>query len=279
MRVGAAATTTTRRSIALPSVADLAALDLRPAITRGELHLWWCDYAAISDPALLRAYAALLTAPERETHRRFFFDKDRHEYLVTRAFVRSVLSRYAELRPEEWHFEKNAHGRPFVVNRGLEGLAFNLSHSGGMVVCALGDCAEAGVDVEDTARGACTLDVAEEFFSPSEVAALSALSPEERRTRFFWYWTLKEAYIKARGQGLAIPLEKFSFSFSCESHWAAGPSGPHIRMHVERELKDDPGRWSFGLVQGSARHVIAYGVASPSGRPTLRAARIVPLRS
>jgi 4'-phosphopantetheinyl transferase len=94
------------------------------------------------------------------------------------------------------------------------------------------------------------LDVADRFFSPSEVAALRALPREEQLDRFFFYWTLKESYIKARGMGLAIPLSQFSFELD-----SARERG--IRIRFDPELKDDPARWDFSALSYGRRHAIA----------------------
>src|SRR5690606_33310169 len=90
-------------------------------------------------------------------------------------------------------------------------LVFNLSHTDGLIACAVSRGREVGVDVEWLDRRGGDIDVADRFFSRYEVQALYAQPPERRRDRFFRYWTLKESYIKARGMGLALPLDRFSF--------------------------------------------------------------------
>jgi 4'-phosphopantetheinyl transferase len=255
----------------------------RVAIAEGDLHLWYCNYDGVRDPKLLAAYHALLRDDERAKRAKLVFEKDRHEFLVTRALVRSVLSRYAPVPLDAWEFGKNAYGRPFARNPELGGLAFNLSHSNGMVVCAVSrGHTEMGVDVEDAERTS-VVDIADQFFSKSEVAALNALPAELRPRRFFWYWTLKEAYIKARGMGLSVPLDKFSFSFAHDlGHAGDGANGHEtaIRISFEPPLNDDPARWQFGLIQASRRHTLAYGVKSlhdARTRPVVRARHVIPL--
>jgi 4'-phosphopantetheinyl transferase len=218
-----------------------------------EAHLWIARPGEIRDPELLLAYDALLTADEREKVARYRFEKDRHSSLVTRALVRTALSRYAPVAPRDWRFVSNEFGRPEIREPAEErSLRFNLSHTHGLVVCLVARDREVGVDVEDRTRGGDLLDVADRFFSPFEVRALRALPSEEQMDRFFLYWTLKESYIKARGMGLAISLSAFSFDLDTPE---AG-----IRILIDPSLQDDPARWQFSVLSFGPRHAIAAGV-------------------
>jgi 4'-phosphopantetheinyl transferase len=220
-------------------------------LPENEAHLWIARPELARDPKLLLRYDALLSGEERRKCARFVFDKDRHSCLVTRALVRTVLSRYAPVPPERWRFTLNEYGRPAIDEpREERSLRFNLSHTEGLVVCLVARRREVGVDVENRMRSGELLDVADRFFSPSEVAALRALPREEQLDRFFFYWTLKESYIKARGMGLAIPLSQFSFELD-----SARERG--IRIRFDPELKDDPARWDFSALSYGRRHAIA----------------------
>ena len=215
-----------------------------------EAHLWIVQPDPIRDPELLREYDALLTSDEREKVSRFRFEEDRHSSLVTRALVRTALSCYSEVSPREWRFVANEYGRPEVDQPpGERSLRFNLSHTHGLIVCLVARGREVGVDVEDRARGGELLDVADRFFSPFEVQALRALPAEEQVDRFFFYWTLKESYIKARGMGLAIPLSQFSFDLD------ARPDG--IRALFDPDLGDQPERWQFSALSFGRRYAVA----------------------
>ncbi len=123
-----------------------------------------------------------------------------------------MLSRYADVAPRDWPFRIDEHGRPELAARpaGTPDLRFNVSHTNGLVACAVTVGREVGVDVEHTGRRL-VHDVAERFFSPREVADLRACPAADQPVVFFDYWTLKESYIKARGLGLALPLRQFSF--------------------------------------------------------------------
>jgi 4'-phosphopantetheinyl transferase len=215
-------------------------------------HLWYVFPDAVRDPALLGAYQQLLSPEERVQQQRFYFAAGRHEYLVTRALVRTVLSRYVEVNPSIWRFKKNAYGKPAIAYpREIPPLTFNLAHTSGLIVCLVALGRDIGVDVEDITRPGETVEIAEQFFSPTEVAALRALPPHAQRSRFFEYWTLKEAYIKARGLGLTLPLEQFSFHLE---------AGHPIRVAFAPCLLDDPRGWQFAQFQPTSRHQMATAI-------------------
>jgi len=165
----------------------------------GEVHLAFGSPEAILARCLDRA-SALVTAEERARHDRFFFEPDRLQYAATRSLARVMLSRYAPVAPRDWVFREGPHGKPAIAGpEGAPALRFNLSNTRSLVACAVTLDHEIGVDVEEIDRPGETVTIAERFFSPSEVAALRALPAGEQRERFFEYWTLKEAYIKALG--------------------------------------------------------------------------------
>lgn len=201
--------------------------------------------------------AGLLSPDEAARGERYLLPKSRLEHLVARALVRTTLSRYADVAPRDWFFRQNQHGRPDVDGpAGAPPLRFNLSHTDGLVACAVVLERELGVDVEDAGRKRSTVEIADRFFAPSEVAALHALPEALQRERFFAYWTLKEAYIKARGMGLAIPLRHFAFELD---------RGPEVRIGFEPELEDDPETWQFQRARPTERHHAAIAVRRGRG--------------
>jgi 4'-phosphopantetheinyl transferase len=241
------------------------------ALPPGTAHLWYVFPEELSDPYLLAAYHMLMSPEEAVQQARFRFPEGRHEYLVTRALVRAVLSIYAPVAPRAWQFVRNRYGRPEIAGPdGAPPLRFNLSNTRGLIACLVTLEREVGVDVEDTTRKGETVGVADRFFSPSEAAALRALPASRQRDRFFDYWTLKEAYIKARGMGLAIPLDHFSFRLD-------DPSG--IRITFEPALSDDPERWQFCLWSPTERHRMAAALHRRRGEGPLAVEmrKIVPL--
>lgn len=160
-----------------------------------------------------------LTEEEKIRVSKFIRPNDRVLHLCARAFLRHVLSRYNEVSPSAWTFKQNEYGKPFISNlNDDEALYFNLSHTQGMVVCAVGQTEAIGVDVESVARDLDCLRLAESVFAPAEIEALQACDEAGRAELFFRFWTLKESYIKAVGMGLSHPLDNFWFDLSNDQH-------------------------------------------------------------
>jgi 4'-phosphopantetheinyl transferase len=215
-----------------------------------EIHLWLSFYDEITDGRLHSAYRELLNAEEREQEARFYFEKDRRRYLITRALVRTVLSRYISIPPQEWLFSTNAYGRPDIANAEVRNacLSFNISHTHSLIVLGVTKGRALGVDVENLCAREASLDIADRYFAPQEVAVLTAAPRHQQQFRFFEYWTLKEAYIKARGMGLSLPLEKFSFDY---------PDDHAVKIAIAPELTDDPARWCFWQFRPTAEYLVA----------------------
>lgn len=241
-------------------------------ISTGDVHVWcaYCDN--ITDPLLLSRYHGVLNDNERSQQTRFYFDKHRHQYLVTRALVRSVLSLYANsITPQQWQFKKNGYGKPYIGNSDLPiPLRFNLSHTDELIVMAVTLDQEIGIDVEYLPRLGQMLDIANRFFSPIEVKQLHSLPEEEKINRFFDLWTLKEAYIKACGMGLSIPLDHFSYSFSSQGK---------ISIEFAPERNDLPELWQFWQIRPSDSHKISVAIKGDKIKPaySLTLREIVPL--
>jgi 4'-phosphopantetheinyl transferase len=230
-----------------------AALPLHP----DEVHLWFAFPDELRDPALLAAYAELMSDEERDRHNRFLFARHRHEFLVARALVRATLSAYAPaVAPRQWSFVANEHGRPAIASPAGTALRFNLSHTEGLMLLGVVRGRDVGVDVEDGERRVSCLAIADRFFSPAELRDLHRLPAAGQRRRFFHYWTLKESYIKARGKGLAIPLHQFSF--------AVRPGEP-LGIAIDPAQRDDPARWRFALLRPTPRHTAALAVRRRPG--------------
>jgi len=203
-----------------------------------EIHLWLAFPDQIRDHRLLVEYDNLLAEHERAKQTRFHFAADRHRYLVTRVLVRTVLSRYASKDPRDWIFATNEFGRPYVANPSpaISGLSFNVSHTNGLILLGVTMGTALGVDVENVGVREPYTGIADRYFSPAEAADLHSLPKPQQHKRFFDIWTLKESYIKARGMGLAIPLDGFSFHF---------PSERSIAFSTQAALGDKASRWQF----------------------------------
>ncbi|MBA2238460.1 MAG: 4'-phosphopantetheinyl transferase superfamily protein, partial [Lysobacter sp.] len=205
------------------------------------IDIWLTCYDQIDD-AHLPALRLLLSPEERGRETGFYFADDQKRYLVTRAMVRTLLSRYATTAPERWVFSKNAYGRPTIAQVVLDAderarnLCFNISHTRGLIALAVTRGRELGIDVENIATRRVSLDIAKRFFSATEAAELSRVPPDRQQDRFFEYWTFKEAYIKARGMGLSLPLDGFSFQF---------PRPDAVAISIDSRLHDAADRWSL----------------------------------
>jgi len=182
-------------------------------IDRGEVHLWYGFVEDFVDAAELVESRALMNRSERARSDGFHFDVDRNRFVATRGALRRILSRYAPVEPEQWQFGTNAFGRPHIAGpaHDVDGLTFNLSHTARMIVVAVGRHCRLGVDAETTAQPAVGLEIADRFFAADEARDLREQPPHLRQRRFMEYWTLKEAYTKARGEGLSVPLHQFGF--------------------------------------------------------------------
>jgi len=238
-------------------------------IDSGEIHLWLTDDTQCDNQALLAQYHSMLGDSERTQQQRFHFEKHRHQYLVTRALLRTVLSHYEpSISPAEWQFQKNEYGKPFLTNPITKRLKFNLSHTDRLVALAVTLDKEVGVDVENLSRSNSTSEIAERFFSPSETKALLELPSHQHRDRFFDLWTLKEAYIKACGMGLSIPLNHFSYSFNDKQ----------ISIDFAPERDDTPELWEFWQFLPSDNHKAAVAIKhqADSTNDTLLMRRIIP---
>lgn len=245
----------------ITSRADIADLD------EETFFLWCARPEDISDEATSEACLSLLSDEERARMLAFRFDMHRREYLTTRTLVRTALSKYHPTAPEAWRFQVNAYGKPHTIPD--SGLRFNLSNSLGLVVCLIAKGVEVGVDLEPYKRSQEIAELAHEVFSPLELAQLAALRGDERLDRCLSLWTLKEAYIKARGFGLSLPLKEISFLFGGEGR---------IRLELHSNSTGESGRhWRFCLLD-HAGHRIALAVERAS-LPRLRIFEARPIQA
>jgi 4'-phosphopantetheinyl transferase len=181
------------------------------------IDVWTSSIDDVS-PSQRGVYLSWLAPDEKLAHERFATDRLKGEYMLARALCRWGLSRYRpSVAPSDWRFERTEHGRPYVAGAAGDTLtveelllpSFNLSHADGFVVCAL-SAVPVGVDVEPSSRGVELLDTAARMFSPRENAALAMLDGPSRIRRAVDLWTVKEAYLKARGEGISVRLDRFT---------------------------------------------------------------------
>ena len=225
---------------------------MHPSSLPHEAHVWLLPDPEQAPRTQIDELAAILDDDERDRAARYLRPADRTRSIAARALLRLMLSRYAPVAPSAWQFRTNRYGRPELarVPEAAGDLRFNVSHTDGLIAVAVTRGRSIGVDVEHIDR---TLahDIAGRFFSPAEVRDLRQYPVEAQPRVFFDYWTLKEAYIKARGMGLALPLGDFSFRLRADEP-------PTISFAPE--LGDDPARWQFAQASPSGRHRLAVAV-------------------
>ena len=220
-------------------------------LDRGHVHVFYQATDAVDEGAAL----AVLSDNERLRHSQFVFDRDRRDYAAAHALLRWSLSRYAPVAPDAWQFRNRRHGKPSLAgDYGALPLAFNLSHTHGLVACAIAVDANVGVDVESVTR-AVDEGVSRRFFAAAEQDAIArALTPRERAERFFEMWTLKEAYIKAIGLGLVHPLSTIVFEVGVDRS---------VAFTAPADV--DPARWRFVVLAPREDYRLAVAARAAHG--------------
>ena len=227
-----------------------------------EVRVVWRATSALGEDAVSAALA-LLSPDEHEHARRLRFHDDARDYAVAHALLRRELSRGSTTAPSTWSFDRGEHGKPYIRGPGAAALSFSLSHTRGMVACALAPPDVAvGVDVESNRRDLDAARLAERFFAATEVAALAALPERGRRERFYDLWTVKEAVVKAVGLALPPALPQVAVT---------------IRSDRDIELTRSPdsagGAWQVELFTPARGFRVAVAILQPSGSPPLTICR------
>jgi 4'-phosphopantetheinyl transferase len=222
-----------------------------------EIGIWYWKTDTL-EPHEVDALDAVLSAPERARRDRLVFPRDRRDYTAAHALLRRVLSRCGGRPEADWTFHANSHGKPALPadQAGSPPIAFNLSHTHGLVACAIARGVQVGVDVELVSNRVNALEIGERYFAPSEVRWLRDAGEADRCARFTELWTLKEAYIKAVGSGLGVPLDSFAFGFDGASGLRFSPSET---------------RWRFVLAAPTADSRLAIAVDEAHAAPPRRA--------
>jgi 4'-phosphopantetheinyl transferase len=222
------------------------------------IHFFYTQIDEIKSKALLNKYHSIINKKEKEKINRYIFEKDQHNCLVTRALIRFLLSSCTNLHPEEFKFSENRYGKPDLIPGLLNiPVKFNLSHSGGVTACALTLGSDIGLDIENSQRQI-DFKIADRFFSTPEANYLNSCPEKEKQNVFYNFWTLKESYIKARGKGLSIGLDKFSFKLDKQK----------IRVHFHESLNDTPAQWQFFQFSPCESFKAAISIKSPLKTPT-----------
>ncbi len=212
-----------------------------------EIHCW----LATPDQFLksIKIDFSWLSLDEIKRYENFYFDMDRLTYLSARIFVRITLSKYApHINPKQWRFKTGIMGRPIIDEpNNFKNICFNLSHTRGLLACAVTSRRLIGADIEKIRSFEDVVGLSNEFCSPLEIDGLMCLPTKMQHKRLIELWCLKEAYLKAIGIGLNNNLKEISFDIQEKGRVKM------VKKLNEREYKN----WSFSLHYPTASHVLA----------------------
>lgn len=219
----------------------------RSTLTAEEVHVWrvWLD----QEPSMVQAFLKILSPDERVRARKYHFHRDFEHFVIARGVLRDIISRYVNVSSSRIQFLYDQYGKPRLSSSGMP-LCFNLSHSGGVALYAISQVQAVGVDIEYARENISVDEIAERFFSANEVATLRALPSDLRTVAFFNCWTRKEAYIKARGEGLSHPLDRFTVSII---------QGEPVRL-LATEEPGETSRWTLIELSAGADHIASLAV-------------------
>lgn len=190
-----------------------------------DIHVWRINVNDYSN--YLANFYKLLSYDEHKRTSQYHFEKDRKNFIIARGILRSIISRYLLITPEEIKFSYNAYGKPYLNPKNNGPLYFNISHSADLILYIFSKNNEVGIDVENIHPIDNFENIAEQFFSPRENIKLKSVPASLRLNSFFKCWTRKEAFIKAIGNGLSYPLHEFDVSLL--------PNEPATLLKVQRD--------------------------------------------
>jgi len=205
------------------------------ALDCDEVHVWRANLD--QTPSQIQGFLHNLAADEWARAERFYFERDREHFIVARGVLRSILGRYLNRMPESLSFRYGSHGKPALAEESDgDAIRFSVSHSHGVALYAITRGREVGIDLERIRFDLAVAEIAERFFSRREAAMLRTLPTEEQSQAFFRCWTRKEAYIKARGEGLSLPLDQIDLSLA--------PGEPEAILGTQQD-SSEASRWSL----------------------------------
>jgi 4'-phosphopantetheinyl transferase len=216
-----------------------------------EVHVWRATLD--QTPSQRQRFLHNLAADEQARAERFYFERDREHFIVARGVLRAILGGYLNRMPACLSFSYSSHGKPALAGESDgDAIRFNVSHSQGVALYAVTRGREVGIDLERIRFDLAVAEIAEGFFSRREVATLRTLPTEAQSQAFFRCWTRKEAYIKARGEGLSLPLDEFDVSLA--------PGEPAAVLGTQQD-PSEASRWSLRELTPAPGYVAALAVA------------------
>ena len=233
-----------------------------------DVYIWFCRPEAVRDEEKLTGYKAVLSIQEKQRYHRFRSDSDRHSYLVSHALLRHSLSKHRQSKQVgvaagDWRFSSNAHGKPELIQgAGYPALRFNLTHTAGLCACVVTLNKACGIDAENVNRSNNLAAVAQRMFAAEE---LKALRESSYAHQFYNFWTLREAYVKALGSGLAGSSKNFYFSVNARNtsnakEMSAGDLAADVvtaRINFRQEQLTPSSHWQFRLFEPTLEHKIS----------------------
>jgi 4'-phosphopantetheinyl transferase len=214
-------------------------IDSNLALPADEVHLWRLDLEALRSEE--SRWQKLLSPDEAARAARFHFPVDRNRFAASRGILRTLLGSYLEVEPGNLTFSYSKKEKPYLaLPYSDSGLTFNVSHSGEVALLAFTRKREIGVDIEELHRKIEIDPIARRFFSAHEQQQLAALRNEERFKAFFRCWTRKEAYIKATGEGLSLPLHQFDVSIAAGAQDALIATRPDAAEAASWSIREVP---------------------------------------
>jgi 4'-phosphopantetheinyl transferase len=222
-------------------------------MSAGDAHVWVCSVPALALSGHLAGYPALLSTQENDRASRYRHAVDRESYLAAHGLLRTALS-WCEptVAAQQWRFMTGPYGRPEVASPDPSGwLRFNISHTDGLVGCVVTAASDCGIDVERWDRRTDVMSLTRGVLSVREFTELMDLPAADRGRRFHEHWVLKEAYVKARGLGMHLPLDRCGFLLGGKT--------------VRARLPESTAPWVFDLWRPTSRHVAALALRSLHG--------------
>jgi 4'-phosphopantetheinyl transferase len=224
-----------RTEVRIGNVCDATSI-VCPELVSGVVQVWLQGLNASTTE--VSATYLLLSRDEQERADRFRIERARKDFVLTRGRLRILLAGYLGMTPQELQFRYGNQGKP--VLEGNSDLCFNISHTDGLALMAFATRRKVGVDVEKLSRKTEAMRLAQRFFSERETQALSSLCGDELQAAFFRCWTRKEAYIKAKGDGLSLPLHQFDVSITAGDRDALLATRPDLSEAARWTISDVP---------------------------------------
>ena len=224
----------------------------KPSLGASEVHVW-CAHLQVPEPQVARLYVTLST-DERERASRYRFPRDQRRFIASRGWLRAILRSYVGIEATAIRFHYNPHGKPELETGDLQ---FNLAHSEDLALYAIARGRRVGIDIERIRPGIADDKLTDSVFAPREIAALRSLPPHDQQRSFFACWTRKEAYVKARGEGLVMPLDAFEVSLL--------PGDPAALLSTPAEPQE-AARWTLCELDVGPDYAATLAIEGHDGR-------------